>query len=140
MPAFKHVSGSSICLSDGKDIDTQHLLEVFAEAVALAQSRLDRRQLGLAQKLLDSTQPGLFRQVLNALSFSRYQIAEMTVEFFVTAEESYSEPNTPFCFQFAHEHIELERKRQASIRIYEADQKLAEFRVEGKLISMLTIH
>lgn len=140
MPAFKHVSEASICLSDGTDIDIQHLLGMFAGTVALAQRRLDKRQLSWAQKLLDSTQPGFFRQVLNVFSFSRYRIAEMTVEFFVIAGESDSEPNAPFRFQFVQDHVEHERKRQASIRVSDEDQKLAEFRIEGKLVSMLIIH
>lgn len=140
MPTLKHVREASICLSDGTDIDIQHLLGIFAGAVALAQRRFDKRQLSLAQQLLYSTQSEFFRQVLNVFSFSRHRVAEMTVEFFVIAGESGSGASAPVRFQLAHEHIEHERIHQASIIVSEGDQKLAEFRVEGKLISMLTIH
>lgn len=139
MSAFKHVSEASICLSEGTYIDIQHLLGIFAGSVVLAQRRLVTRQLILAQELLNSTRPGFFRQLLNVFSFSQYRIAEMTVEFFVIAEDSDSEPNTQARFRFAHEHIEYERMRQASIRVSEVDQ-VAEFRVGEKLISILTIH
>ena len=133
----KHVCEASICLSEGKYIDIQCLLRIFASTVTLTQKKLYKRQIYLAKNLFDLTQSGFLRHVLNVFCFSSYRIAEITVEFFVTEKECGSVPNTPSCFQLVGERVAHEHIRQASIKVFEADSILAEFRVGEKLISTL---
>lgn len=139
MPALNPERDVSISLSEGHRINMRHLLRIFAEAVGQSQKRLNRKQLYLALKLLRSTHPGLLRQLLGLLTFRRYKITELSVEFAVMLEKTSSAPNSPMRFRLAHGRIKRERVRQASVKVLGGDQALAEFRIDGELIAAVVI-
>lgn len=139
MPAPNTVHDAFISLSEGKYINIQHILRIFAEAVRQLQNKLDRRQLYSARKLLNSTHSVLLRQLLGLSIFRRYKIAELSVEFIVIGEESGSGPGASMRFRLAHGRMERKRIRQARVKVSGDDQKVAEFRVDGELIDSVVI-
>lgn len=128
-----------ISLPGGQHINMLHFLRIFAEAVGKAQKKLDRRQLFFARTLLNETPPGFLRQLFGELTFRRYQITELSIEFAVLQRKTKSTSNAPMRFRLANENMKRERVPHAILKVLVDKQVLAEFRVEGEIIASTVI-
>lgn len=146
---------------DSEFIKMESILYALAKLFSETQQAIDRKSLDLAQEFLqfdnigfslkdncmirflnsasdDSNKKAL--PLLNMISFQRYRISELIVEFAVIEKDHYSDKShDQIRFYFVLSGEQIAESRVARIRIVKKEHICAEFQVDEKIKETLVL-
>jgi hypothetical protein len=125
---------------DSPYVEIGHLLWLFAASIRRTQTNLDKKQVYLAQSFLSSIRlKPLIKQLLGLISFRRYKISELLVEFAIIEENKASSPGAPIFFRLIQSPLNETSARHASIKVIVNIQICAEFRIDDEITASIVI-